>query len=532
SGSESTVTVTTSGGSSTSYGMGLQLYEYSGMAATSPLDDVATPNSGTGTSLTSGSVTTTQACDLLISGAAINTNATFTWGNSFTEEFDFQNPGTNRRSFGGADRVVASAGDYSASATASASAAWSMVLAAFKAAAATPTPTATYTPTSTPTNTLTPTRTYTPTPTSTYTPTPTSTNTPTATNTYTPTPTSTNTPTATNTNTPTATNTYTPTATNTYTPTSTPTCATQTQVHKYHAMVGNGSTQYNSITNTFTTAPTAGNLLIAVFGKSGAGSINTLSGWNVATSYTTAGPGEAIYYKIASGSESTVTVTTSSTNNYIMGLDLFEYSGMAASNPFDVAATPKTGTGTALTSNSLSTNQSCELLISEGGVIASATFTWGSSFTEQYDYRNSGSIIRSLTDAARTVTTVGSYSSSATATASGAWTVVLAAFKNGVVSAPAPASMSSLTASSSGIRSINGVGYTPPVTWVGRSDLSDSIWRGSSVLGGGWLYMTVAGLQSDRIQAPCSRTTPDWLRTRRSIRSVDATTIWTCVKVP
>ena len=151
SGSETTVTVSTTVnyGDSNSYGMGLQLYEYSGMAATSPLDDTAS-NSGTGTSLTSGSVTTTQAGDLLISGAAIKTGATFTWGSSFTEEFDFQNPGTNKRSFSGADRVAASAGSYSASATASASAAWRMQLAAFKVAVAcTPTPTATntYTPT-------------------------------------------------------------------------------------------------------------------------------------------------------------------------------------------------------------------------------------------------------------------------------------------------------------------------------------------------------------------------------------------------
>ncbi|MBE3109900.1 MAG: hypothetical protein IMZ46_05205 [Acidobacteria bacterium] len=113
----------------------MQLYEYSGMAATSPLDAVATPASGTGTSLTSGNVTTNQACDLLISGAAINAGDTFTWGSSFTEQFDFQNPGTNKRSFSGADRKVTTAGSYSASATAaSTSAPWSMVLAAFKAA--------------------------------------------------------------------------------------------------------------------------------------------------------------------------------------------------------------------------------------------------------------------------------------------------------------------------------------------------------------------------------------------------------------
>ena len=76
-----------------------------------------------------------------MSGTAINVNANFTWGSSFTEEFDFHNSGTNVRSFSGADRDVASVGSYSSSATASASAAWSMLLAAFKVAAPTPTPT-------------------------------------------------------------------------------------------------------------------------------------------------------------------------------------------------------------------------------------------------------------------------------------------------------------------------------------------------------------------------------------------------------
>ena len=202
SGSESTVTVTTSGGSSTSYGMGLQLYEYDGMARTSPLDAVATPSSGTGTSLTSGSLTTTQSCDLLMSGAAINTSATFTWGSSFTEEFDFHNPGTNQRSFSGADRAATSAGSYSSSATASASAAWSALLAAFKMAAPTPTPTSRQhrlsrrrqpVPTRQRRRRRTPTRRHRPIP-ITPSPTPTMTYTPTPTNTYTPTPTFTPTP--------------------------------------------------------------------------------------------------------------------------------------------------------------------------------------------------------------------------------------------------------------------------------------------------------------------------------------------------
>ena len=454
SGSESTVTVTTTGGTSTSYGMGLQLYEYSGMAATSPLDDTAS-NSGTGTSLTSGSVTTTQAGDLLISGAAIMTAATFTWGDSFTEEFDFQNPGTNVRSFSGADRVVASAGSYSASATGSASAAWRMQLAAFKVAAAcTPTPTATYTPTPTPTIT------------------------------------------------PTPTNTYTPTPTNTYTPTATPTCA-RTPVHTYSAVVGSGTSRFTSVTATFTTAPTAGNLLIAVFGEDVNNTINVPAGWASAVTYSHA-PGGAIFYKIAAGTESTVTVTTTGgLGAYGMGLQLYEYSGMAATSPLDAAAAAKSGTGTALTSNNVTTNQACDLLISGADINTSATFTWGSSFTEKFDFRSGGNNVRSFSGADRFVTSAGIYSASATASGSAAWSMLLAAFKAATPlgASPQVSMNSSYTANGAANRSITALGFTPLVTLVKRFEVSNSVWRAFSVLRSDWFYMITVGLQSNRIQA-------------------------------
>ena len=198
-GTETTVTVTTTG-NQLSYGMGLQLYEYSGMAASSPLDTTAVDtNADSSATLSVGPITTTVTGDLIIAGAEINSNATdnatfSSWTNSFTEEFDFQNPGGtggNQRSFGGADRVVTTATSYSTGATASVNAAWSMTMAAFKASTATPTPTNTTGPTATRTNT--PTNTPVP-PTSTPTNTPTQTPTRTPTNTFTPTATSTPTP--------------------------------------------------------------------------------------------------------------------------------------------------------------------------------------------------------------------------------------------------------------------------------------------------------------------------------------------------
>jgi len=347
SGSESTVTVTTTLGSSMSYGMGLQLYEYSGMAATSPLDAVATPSSGSGTSLTSGSVTTTQACDLLISGAAINTAATFTWGSSFTEEFDFQNPGTNRRSFSGADRAVTTATSYSASATASASAAWSMVLAAFKVAAATPTPT----------------------------------------------------------------------------PTATPSVAL---VQKDYG----GGNLTSSVSATFDATPVAGHLLVAIVGASTASTINQPSGWSTAINQTGT-PGQAIFYKIAGSAESrTVTVTVSDSGS-VLGLQIYEYSGIATSSPLDQTSS-STGTSTAPSSGSVTTTQANELLVA-GMIIRAATSYsgWTNSFNEQLDFQVGTTYVRSYAGADRIVASTGTYSTTATTTASGAWRGQIATFKGG-----------------------------------------------------------------------------------------------------
>ena len=202
--------------------------------------------------------------------------------------------------------------------------------------------------------------------------------------------------------TPTPTNTYTPSPTATITPTPTPACTGPSLVHKYSAIVGDGTNGFSSITATFGTAPTAGNLLIAVFGESGSNNIATPSGWQVAIVYQNTSPGGAIFYKIASGSESTVTVTTSggSSTSYGMGLQLYEYTGAAATSPLDDAASPASGTGTSLTSGSVTTTQACDLLISGAAINANATFTWASPFTEEFDFQNPGT--NGVPSAART----------------------------------------------------------------------------------------------------------------------------------
>lgn len=154
-------------------GLGLHIYEYSGIDTTDPFDLTASA-SGIGDSVSSGTVTTTQPDELLIAGLVINLNTSFSaWTNSFVERNDFSGL-ASVVSYGGADLIVSSVGTYSTTATTGGVGVWRGQIATFVQApppTPTPTPTDTPTPTSTPTNT----------PTATATPTSTPTNTPTAT---------------------------------------------------------------------------------------------------------------------------------------------------------------------------------------------------------------------------------------------------------------------------------------------------------------------------------------------------------------
>ncbi len=202
----------------------------------------------------------------------------------------------------------------------------------------TPTTSPSNTPTVTPTGTPTATVTNTPMATATSTPSPSRTNTPTVTFTNTPAqPSPTNTPTATSTNTPIANP-----PTNTATPTRTPVPASITLVQKSIA----GGQGVTSVSASFQPRPAAGNLLVAIVGVKGKNTINTptdqngaSNGWLTAINQTGSPnrPGQAIFYKIA-GALETATVKETLTNSATMGIQLFEYSGIAASGALDGTA--------------------------------------------------------------------------------------------------------------------------------------------------------------------------------------------------
>jgi len=131
-GSEGTAALSCGGGASTTR-WGMQLYEYSGLVAASPLDAANTLTStGTGTTANSGSVTTTNANDLLIAGVTSATNtAPVTWTSSFTSEGSATIAGGTKMGYGGADRVVTVTSAYSTTVTVG-NASWRGQIAAFK----------------------------------------------------------------------------------------------------------------------------------------------------------------------------------------------------------------------------------------------------------------------------------------------------------------------------------------------------------------------------------------------------------------
>jgi chitodextrinase len=118
-----TVTVTFNGSTA---GPDIRIAEYSGLNTASPLD-VSVGASGNGTTLSSGSVTTTSANDLLV-GANNVAHTTTSPGSNFTQRLQTDNQNILE------DRIVSATGSYSAGATQSPSGDWIMQMVAFKAA--------------------------------------------------------------------------------------------------------------------------------------------------------------------------------------------------------------------------------------------------------------------------------------------------------------------------------------------------------------------------------------------------------------
>jgi hypothetical protein len=185
-----------------------------------------------------------------------------------------------------------------------------------------------------------------------------------------------------------------------------------------------------SVSATFDATPVADNLLVAIVGASTNSTIYTPTGWSTAINQSGT-PGQAIFYKIAGSGESrTVTVTVSDSLS-VLGLQIYEYSGIDTSSPLD-QTNSSTGTSTSPSSGSVTTTQANELLIVGMIIRAETDYSgWTNSFNEQFDFQFQvgSTYVRTYAGADCVVTATGTYSTTATTAASGAWRGQIATFK-------------------------------------------------------------------------------------------------------
>jgi hypothetical protein len=117
----------------------VEVLEYSGIHTYSTVETSASANNSS-TSISTGSVTTTHANDLLIAAATSNIETTISWNSPFTPRVDASKtngPKIGRDAISGGDRIVSAAGTYSANAGGG-NADWRGQIVAFRAMANSP----------------------------------------------------------------------------------------------------------------------------------------------------------------------------------------------------------------------------------------------------------------------------------------------------------------------------------------------------------------------------------------------------------
>jgi cellulase (glycosyl hydrolase family 5) len=414
----------------------VRILEYSGIATANALDVAVGGSSATGTALNSGSVTTTNANDLIIGSNVVAYGITAT-GSGYTQRI--LSAGNTEE-----DKTVTSTGSYSATATQSPTGWWIMQLTAFKSAGTPPNaPTAlSATVASSSQINLSWTAStggvggatgyriercsgagcsiFTQVGTSTtagYADTGVS-----ASTSYT----------------------YRVRASDTlgdlssYSGTATATTGSGSTPIAYVQSNGSAPASASTMTVTYSSAQVAGDLNVVAVGW-----VNTTSSVSSVTdskgnSYVralgpTAASGtatESIYYAqniaAAAAGANTVTVTFNTT---VPDPDvrILEYSGIATANALDVAVGAGSTTGTALSSGPVTTINASDLLIGSN-LVAYGITAAGSGYTQR-------DLSAGNTDEDKTVTSTGSYSATATQSPSGWWIMQLTAFKAAPVSA-------------------------------------------------------------------------------------------------
>jgi hypothetical protein len=185
-----------------------------------------------------------------------------------------------------------------------------------------------------------------------------------------------------------------------------------------------------SVSASFTSAATANSLLVAVCGGRSSGTFTGPSGFT--TAKLEAGtPTQGIFYKVAAGGEQSISCTSNASMR--LGIHIYEYRGVQISSPLNaVNTTASTGASSSPASGSVVTTNANDLLLAAITTNANTSISaWNNSFTLQSNFVNGGTTAsRAMySGAARSVSATGTYSSTATASASGAWRGQIAAFK-------------------------------------------------------------------------------------------------------
>lgn len=143
-------------------------------------------------------------------------------------------------------------------------------------------------------------------------------------------------------------------------------------------------TTADEVSATYPLATTSGNLLIAVVGSSANATINTPAGWSTAINESGL-PSQAIFYKIADGTETTITGTTADTE-ISLGIHIYEYDHAATLD--DVNS--NSGVGIALSTGSIDTTEDDQLVFGAFTTTLSTSISVGGSLAPIANFGTSG----------------------------------------------------------------------------------------------------------------------------------------------
>lgn len=190
----------------------------------------------------------------------------------------------------------------------------------------------------------------------------------------------------------------------------------------------------SSITSTtLSPAATAGNLLVAVCSSASAAgdTLTGPSGFSVIINETT-NTSQGIFYKIAAGGETTLSCNSS--GSVTLAIQVFEYSGMHSYNSVEASSSSGANTGTTISSGSVITTHANDLLIASATNTNGSTISgWTGTFSSLTSFGQTGgppSKRGYFSTASRTVSSTGTYSTTATNNSSAVWRGQIVAFRS------------------------------------------------------------------------------------------------------